>query len=312
LVPAIKEAGLNAMRLYVPDLNVNITSLSEDGSISGEIIHKTDEEYKKIIKYNGPVVIKTVTLNELGKFEAKNGRFSGKITPVDNTYIYAEIEFGGVFVKSEQKKMHIAPPKREPVVDCNYKLDFRIYAYMIYSSGHSEDNQNFSKSDYKLIESPGNGSMFGGFEISKGESFSGKLSPSKTRDGWVEGEYSNQRLSWLKSHMHFTSYRGSSKINEEWIDVELRNIPVDEFGTGDYGIQFQRDGWDCDKICPDPEFEKSIVKIKHRIKFFPSEREVSFDYIDFGKSEVQGCKDWKNIWIPRSFIDVSISYNNNW
>jgi hypothetical protein len=111
--------------------------------------------------------------------------------------------------------------------------------------------------------------------------------------------------------MHFTSYRSNSKINEEWIDVELRNIPVDEYGTGQYGIGFRRSGWDCDNLKPDPEFEKSIVKIKHRIKYFPSGREVEFEYIDYGKSEVQGCKDWKNMWIPRSFIDVSISYNNN-
>jgi len=311
LVPAIKEAGLNAIRLYIPDLNVKITSLAEDGSISGEIIHKTDLEYKTAIKYNGPVVIKTVTLDELGNFNARNGRFSGKITPVDNTNIYAEIEFGGVFVQSEQKKMHAAPPKRKPATAPDYELDFRIHAYMFYSDGHDMDNQHFSKSDYKGIESPGIGGSFPGFQISKGGSFSGKLFEHSRQDGWVEGEYSNQRLSRLKVHMHFITTNGTAKLREEWIDVELRDIPVDEYGTGDYGIQFHRDGWDCDNLRPDPAFEKSIVKIKHRIRFFPSEREVTFDYIDFGKSEVQGCKDWKNIWIPRSFIDVNIGYNNN-
>ena len=161
-------------------------------------------------------------------------------------------------------------------------------------------------------ESPGNGGSFPGFQISKGGSFSGKLFNSKHEDGWVEGAYSNQRLSWLKAHMHFTWFETeNSKSREQWIDVELRNIPVDEIGTSDYGIRFHRRGWDCDNLRPDPEFEKSIVKIKHRIKFYPSGREVSFDYIDYGKSEVQGCKDWQNLWIPRSFIEVSISYNNN-
>ena len=108
--------------------------------------------------------------------------------------------------------------------------------------------------------------------------------------------------------MHFTWYNSSNnKTREQWIDVELRNIPVEDQG---YSGRFYRKGWDCDNLRPDPEFEKSIVKIKHRIKFYPSGREVSFDYIDFGKSEVQGCKDWKNMWIPRSFIDVNISSNN--
>ncbi len=311
LVPAIKEAGLNAIRLFIPNLNVKITSLAEDGSISGEIIHKTDPEYTKEIKYNGPVIIKTATLDELGKFEARNGRFSGKITPVNNTFINAEIEFGGVFVKSEQIKMQAAPPKREPVVAQNYELDFVIYAYMIYSNSHDMDDQEFSKSDYKLIESPSTGGSFPGFTISKGSSFTGKLFEGRHQDGWVEGEYNQQRLSRLKAHMHFTWYNSSNnKTREQWIDVELRNIPMDESGTGDYGIQFKRDGWDCDKLRPDPEFEKSVVKIKHRIKFYPSGREVEFDHIDYGRSEVQGCKDWKNMWIPRSSINVSIGYNN--
>lgn len=308
LIPAIKEAGLHAIRLYIPDLNVKITSLSEDGSISGEIIHKTDKEYTKAIRYNGPVVIKTATLDELGKFDARDGRFSGKITPVDNAYIHAEIEFGGVFVKSEQKRMQAAPPKPEPVVAQNYKLDFIIHAYMVYTNGHDMDDQEFSRSDFKAIESPGIGGSFPGFQISKGSSFTGKLIEGRHQDGWVEGEYSEQRLSRLKAHMHFTWYNSSNnKTREQWIDVELRNIPVKEQG---YSGRFYRKGWDCDNLRPDPEFEKSIVKIKHRIKFYPSGHEVSFDYIDFGKSEVQGCKDWKNMWIPRSFIDVNISSNN--
>ena len=309
LVPAIREAGLNAMKLYIPDLTVKITSLAEDGSITGEIIHKTDEEYKNVIKYNGPISIKTVTLDGLGKFEVKNGRFSGKITPVDNAFIYAEIEFGGICVKSEQQKIRAASPKKtEPVDAVNYTLDFRIYAYMVYSSDHSDDGQDFSKSKYKLIESPGNGSMYGGFEISRGNSFTGKLD-SSNKEGWVEGEYSDQRFLWLKAHMHFPS-----KTSEEWIDVELQNIPADFFGKQKYGIRFQRDGWDCDNLRPDPEFRKSIVKIKHRIKFYPSGKEVSLEYIDYDQSEVEACKKLppgRMSGVPKSFISVSVSYNNN-
>ena len=86
---------------------------------------------------------------------------------------------------------------------------------------------------------------------------------------------------------------------EEWTDIELRNIPIDE--TWHY---YYREGWDCDKLRPDPEFEKSIVKIKHNIKFYPSGKEMMLDYIDYNRSEVQACKDWKNMAIPRSFIRV--------
>lgn len=295
LVPAIKEAGLNAIKLYIPNLNVKITSLTEDGSITGEIIHKTDEEYKNAIKYNGPVVIKTATLDELGKLEAKNGRFSGKIKPVDDVYINAEIEFGGIFVKSEQQKMRAALPKKpEPVVSEYRYIQFEIYAYMIYDRGHSEDGRDFPKSGFKLIESLDEDGTFKGVRISNGNSFSGKLSSNNSQDGWIEGECSNQGISRLKSHMHRIL-----RTREEWIDIELRNIPKDE--TWDY---YYREGWDCNNLRPDAEFEKSIVKIKHRIKFFPSGQEMLLDYIDYSHSEVQACKDWKNMWIPRSFIRV--------
>ncbi|MDY0101401.1 MAG: hypothetical protein RBS07_00585 [Lentimicrobium sp.] len=307
LVPAIKEAGLNAIRLYIPDLNVKITSLSEDGSITGEIIHKTDPEYTKAIKYNGPVVIKTATLDQLGKFEAKNGRFSGKITPVENVYLHAEIEFGGVFVKSEQKKMNPSPPKQEPVVFRDYTLELTVYAFMVYTNGYKDDIQTFYKSDYKSIEGPHTA-----FVISKGKQFSGKITSWETQDGWVEGEYNDHLLSKLKAHIHLTWFNNSNnKSREQWIDLELRNIPVNYSGASEYGVTFHRSGWDCDNLRPDPEFEKSIVNIKHRIKFFPSGEEVTLDYIDYGRSEVQACKDWQNLFIPRSFIDVKISYNYN-
>lgn len=295
LIPAIKEAGLHAIKLYIPDLSVKITALSEDGNITGEIIHKTDEEYKKAIKYNGPVVIKTATLDELGKFEAKNGRFSGKITPVDNAYVNAEIEFGGIFVKSEQQKMRAAIPiKPEPVVAKYRYIRFEIYAYMIYDRGHSEDGRDFPKSGFKLIESLHEDGTYNGVRISEGNSFSGKLSSDKFQDGWIEGECNSQGVSRLKSHMHKIL-----RTREEWIDIELRNIPIDEF----WGY-YSRKGWDCDNLRPDPEFEKSIVKIKHRIKFFPSGQEMLLEYIDYSHSEVQACKDWKNMSIPSSFIRV--------
>jgi hypothetical protein len=69
-------------------------------------------------------------------------------------------------------------------------------------------------------------------------------------------------------------------------------------------------GWDCDKLAPDPRFERSIVKLEQKVKFFPSGKEISIANLDFNKSEVYSCKNWQDLWAPRSHIRVSISYGN--
>lgn len=303
LVPAIKEAGLNAIRLYIPDLNVKITSLAADGSISGEIVHKTDKEYTRAIRYNGPVVIKTATLDQLGKFEARNGRFSGKITPADNAWIHAEIEFGGVVVKSEQKKMQAAPVK--PTTDTRdfYTLEFVFYADISFTvNGYKNDHQAWYKNGYNSVE------LSRAIVISKGNLFSGRLPGDDGREGWVKGEYNSEKLLWFKAHFHYTDYNNGVKDSEEWIDVEVRNIPIDENNN------YSRRGWDCDNLRPDPEFQKSIVKMERKVKFFPSGQEISIERINYNHSEVERCKNWLNpnsIFIPASFFRLMIHKFDN-
>ncbi len=78
-----------------------LPELKEDGTIKGEIIHKTDQEYTETIYYNGPVEIKQYG-TKLTSFNAKNGKFSGQIKVEEKTFANAEIEFGRVFVKSDE------------------------------------------------------------------------------------------------------------------------------------------------------------------------------------------------------------------
>lgn len=101
LIPAIKEAGINVMKLYIPELKVEITSLDGEGNISGIINHKPDQEYPDRISYTGPVNIKDRYKKVQSTIMAKGGKFEGKIkTP--KTEVYAEIEFGGISVFSER------------------------------------------------------------------------------------------------------------------------------------------------------------------------------------------------------------------
>lgn len=312
LVPAIRETGMHALKLFIPSLSVRITSLSDDGTITGEVIHNTDKEYKQEIKYNGPVLIKTNTLDELGNLTSKNGRFSGKIRMEENAVINAGIEFGGITVKSDQRTIKAAPKKEAAPAASYYNINFRIVVHATYTSGYNDNDQSFPRSDYFIYESPDFGSMFGGFKISTGGTFSGKIN-SQYMEASIEGQRSDDRIIRMTVHMNEKWRRGQNDppYREIWTDVELRNIPLASDGKGDYGIRYHRDGWDCDKLQPDPEFRESIVKLEQRVKFYPSNKEISIASINYSTSEVQACNDWKNLAIPKSYITVDVSYNND-
>lgn len=105
LFPNIIEAGVHALRIYIPDIKVEIIS-AEDRKVTGEINHKTDQEYKTEIKYNGAVGVEVV--DENGKLrkrytaDAIQGKFElGSVKIKEGDKIYAEISFGGIKVKSD-------------------------------------------------------------------------------------------------------------------------------------------------------------------------------------------------------------------
>jgi hypothetical protein len=105
LFPQIREAGLNVIRCFIPDLEVMISSLTKD-SVFGEVIHTTDPEYPKKIKYNGPVQIHSFKDKKLiGRVVCEDGVFKDKIdlTGFDRVkdQLYAEIECGYVYIKSD-------------------------------------------------------------------------------------------------------------------------------------------------------------------------------------------------------------------
>jgi hypothetical protein len=105
LFPQIREAGVNVMKCFIPDLEVTITGLTAD-SVMGKILHHKDAEYPMEIKYNGPVQIRKLSNRELiGTVDCETGEFRDKIDlsrfdrVVDK--LYAEIECGYVFIKSD-------------------------------------------------------------------------------------------------------------------------------------------------------------------------------------------------------------------
>ncbi|MBL0333947.1 MAG: hypothetical protein IPP73_01035 [Chitinophagaceae bacterium] len=108
LVPNLLEAGIQVIRLFIPKITIQITSL-DDAGIKGEIRHQTDDEYTKEIRYNGPVKItirdekfKKISEQEI---ETVNGKFeSEKIHAGKNQRVVASIMFGGIDIESNEFK----------------------------------------------------------------------------------------------------------------------------------------------------------------------------------------------------------------
>lgn len=182
LIPIIKEAGINVVKLFIPKLKIVINSVDDEGNIKGEILHSTDKEYKSTIKYNGPVSIKTITLEEVANLEANNGKFSGRIENTD-LQVFAEIEFGGISIRSENKETSFTKPKSETNSFKGKKIDevlFEINARITTTEGEKELS-SFTRNSFDNEGKVQTGSEEGNFEIGKITSSGINITAQNTR-----------------------------------------------------------------------------------------------------------------------------------
>ncbi|MFC2117605.1 hypothetical protein ACFLSY_03050 [Bacteroidota bacterium] len=109
LMPQIAEAGANAIRLFIPELKIEIEEL-DNNSIKGSVIHTTDDEYVKEIKYTGEIeLIRSSDLSKVGTVDCVDGIFDAAIDAEEldldweSEQLMAQISFGGITVRSEKK-----------------------------------------------------------------------------------------------------------------------------------------------------------------------------------------------------------------
>jgi hypothetical protein len=305
LIPTITEAGANVMKLFIPELKVTINSIDENGNISGQISHITDSEYKEKINYNGPVSIKTVTLTELANLKASNGKFSGKISDGDNANLFAEIEFGGVTVKSEtfkRTKTEIPATKKATTMD----ISVRIFVDASYTSGYKDNDQIFHQNGNRCYESWGD---WREFTVPISDKFKG-IRQDKDPESTIEGAMTDDKILWLKIKFHEAHKSGGKLYREEWWEAEIRNIPLDS--GNEYGKFYHLEGWDFQNEKPNPEFKKSLPKLEHKLIFYPSKQEISISSINYTKTEAKTSKQLIShggIFLFRPGIEVRVGYN---
>ena len=110
LVPNIVEAGINVIRLFIPNLSINLKIDGKTGKFDGEIIHNTDEEYTSAIKYSGKVKLYVNTKTYKNDFLAKSGKFDGVLEDLKpDDHVVAEIRFADIIVKSPIVKANDLP-----------------------------------------------------------------------------------------------------------------------------------------------------------------------------------------------------------
>ncbi len=142
LIPQIVEAGANVIRLFIPKLTVEILSFSND-TVKGTVTHKTDDEYKSEIKYNGKVnIIRAKDLKKIGDENSKDGKFEGVVKIDESEKILAEITFGDITVKSAE-------------------FQPASFSYVMVHLKAANPNSDFMQ--YTIGSSKSNISSFGGF-----------------------------------------------------------------------------------------------------------------------------------------------------
>ncbi len=123
LMPQIAEAGANAIRLFLPDLKIEITELTES-SIKGKVIHTKDAEYINEIKYNGEIeLVNSKSSGKVGVIDCEDGEFNVSMNikkldiDWDSVGLIARILFGGVTVNSPVSSTEVSGDFAMTIID---------------------------------------------------------------------------------------------------------------------------------------------------------------------------------------------------
>ncbi|NCB06571.1 MAG: hypothetical protein EOM73_00235 [Bacteroidia bacterium] len=249
LIPTIIEAGTNAMKWFIPELKVVIHEIDEQGNIEGEVIHTPDNEYKTPIKYNGPVYIQTITLDNLASpLTASNGKFSGKIGKTTSP-VFAEIEFGGVTVRSENMNMAKANPNQIESVQIKIHPKYQTSGgYLSIFNNHPNftnfeiqtfGNRNDENWNSRAVLNPNNLTVKSVYTNSDGSSsnvsnFSARVVFNKEK---------TMITSLIMTEKDSTTYNLDDLKNistRTWFQsIELHDIPVSVAGDGDISFSIE-------------------------------------------------------------------------
>jgi hypothetical protein len=257
LMPQIAEAGAHVMKLFIPQLTVTVKTLSTN-KITGEVKHKTDEEYTVEIKYNGPVLLlNSKSKNKVGEVKCENGvidaeiNLSGmKIDWSKGEKLIAQIGFGDIYVNSDEAV---------PVVDYEY-CDITI------SNGTNPFSMNPSGT-ITYFGASGRGLEWKGssFELNKKDSTIVNEYTSRVYESHITGQMSSDMkvlqnvVAVYLEKQYFTGYYMEySKETEIRLSQMPMNDLVDGIDTFEKGVSGWYRGSDVSKYLTGYSYKKSV------------------------------------------------------
>ena len=227
LIPQIVEAGVHTMRLFIPEMKIEITEYDEEKeTLKGKVIHTTNSEYTREIKYNGRVdIIDAKSRMGIVSIDCEDGKFEKEVKKryfrkVDwkDYGIYAEFEFGGIVVRSEPFKEEIKNEEDFSIYKC-VSVDYFAYDKLVNQFGEVSEYGELSLFPLEIGGRIGNlnwnGTSFSGDSVIFNGPGSNVYWPDRTKT-WhivVSGEISNDYKTLLN-----VSY--SISYREEDIDVD--------------------------------------------------------------------------------------------
>ena len=218
LLPQIVEAGANVMRLYIPELKVEITEYDQEENIlKGKVTHKTNSEYTRQLKYNGTVTIYNAkSRKKITEVECEDGKFETEVKKIrffsvdwEKYGIFGEIEFGGIYVRSENFTEKIEEPFNYISCSVECPIDFITYdgdytgrSFSIGTGSSIPDRVEFTKTSFIIEHS------------------------DSEMDFWASGTISDRFINTIKIRTLYQSYTGSVMEYKTDQSIELKNLKI--------------------------------------------------------------------------------------
>jgi hypothetical protein len=237
-----------------------------------------------------------------GGFEAELGEkpLTLSIGQDDHLLVLAVRGFEGGKASAEVRMEDLAEPakvqKPPSAPEPRLGLEIQMVLYVSYDRGYKDDQQQWPGAGFQPFENTG----WRGFVLSGPGHFTGTRLDGD-EESFVEGTRTAAAVTKLKWVNHrLTKRPNGDKVQEEWWEIELEDIPVTSYDPQEYILE----GYDLSTGKWNTGFENHVPKLEHKVVFYPSRTTIELKNIFWQKTMVKSIDDMQGFAImgERPFI----------
>ncbi len=205
----------------------------------------------------------------------------------DHLLVLAVRAFEGGKASAEVRMEDLAEPAKvkapPPAPAARRGLELQMVLYVSYDRGYQDEKQRWPASGFQPFENTG----WRGFVLSGSGHFTGtRLDGDK--ESRVEGTRTASAVTKLKWINHrLTKRPNGEKIQEEWWEIELENIPVTPHDPNEYILE----GYDASTGKWNTGFEKSVPRLEHKVVFYPSGTSIALKNVFWQRTMAKSIGD---------------------